>query len=414
MAIGKTIQKRVLSLLQDRTTFLVVVGLCAFSTSAFFWMGETWIHHWSLDKYEALAKSFTDNLEGRSYRSTLCQYVPIDVVYTWVNGSDPEFLDDLKHAKEKYLVGTERHVSLNSSSCGYANCVPANLMAILSHELFTSRLTKSDMEKQNVELRGKVSNMIKVRLSCHKSEYKNFTFLEIQSEKDADDIKIKDVKLGLSSAKLYHTMWTSDWTVPNSYLMEDYLIIGKLPVFTTLESLTRALPKDLSVGLEKTFIHPQKHVAVLKFRSGFQSKKYYNAPLKFAEGTVIISPAYILLTELATTKLSGSLPRRFRDREELRYSLRSLEKHAPWVRHVYLITNGQIPGWLNMDNPRITVVPHEDIFEDQSHLPTFSSSAIEANIHRCLRFRFTHIFRVFQSVFFSFQNSGNFKKVLVF
>ena len=27
--------------------------------------------------------------------------MPIDVVYTWVNGSDPAFLDDLKHAKEK-------------------------------------------------------------------------------------------------------------------------------------------------------------------------------------------------------------------------------------------------------------------------------------------------------------------------
>ena len=28
--------------------------------------------------------------------------------------------------------------------------------------------------------------------------------------------------------------------------------------------------------------------------------------------------------------------------DELRYSLRSLEKYAPWVRHVYLVTNGQV------------------------------------------------------------------------
>ncbi|CAG2055193.1 unnamed protein product, partial [Timema podura] len=67
---------------------------------------------------------------------------------------------------------------------------------------------------------------------------------------------------------------------------------------------------------------------------------------------------------------------------ELRYSLRSLEKFAPWIRHVFLVTNGQIPYWLNLDNPRLTLVTHEEIFVNLSHLPTFSSPAIETHIHR--------------------------------
>ena len=33
---------------------------------------------------------------------------------------------------------------------------------------------------------------------------------------------------------------------------------------------------------------------------------------------------------------------RFRDNDELRYSLRSLEQHAPWLRHIYIVTNGQV------------------------------------------------------------------------
>lgn len=45
--------------------------------------------------------------------------------------------------------------------------------------------------------------------------------------------------------------------------------------------------------------------------------------------------------------------------QELKYSLRSLQKHAPWVRRVFVVTNGQIPSWLNLDNPRITIVTHE-------------------------------------------------------
>ncbi|KAF0297341.1 Exopolysaccharide phosphotransferase [Amphibalanus amphitrite] len=74
-------------------------------------------------------------------------------------------------------------------------------------------------------------------------------------------------------------------------------------------------------------------------------------------------------------------PYRFVDNDELRFSLRSLERHAPWVRRVFVVTNGQVPHWLNLDNPRITVISHEQIFANKSHLPTFSSPAIEANIH---------------------------------
>lgn len=33
---------------------------------------------------------------------------------------------------------------------------------------------------------------------------------------------------------------------------------------------------------------------------------------------------------------------RFEDNEELRYSLRSVEKFMPWVRHIYIVTNGQV------------------------------------------------------------------------
>ena len=46
------------------------------------------------------------------------------------------------------------------------------------------------------------------------------------------------------------------------------------------------------------------------------------------------------------------------DNSELQYSLRSVEKHAPWVRHIHIVTNGQIPSWLNLENPRISLVTH--------------------------------------------------------
>jgi hypothetical protein len=73
---------------------------------------------------------------------------------------------------------------------------------------------------------------------------------------------------------------------------------------------------------------------------------------------------------------------RYRDSGELRYSIRSLVKYAPWIRRIYLVTDNQIPNWLNLENDRIKVVSHEEIFPNRSHLPVFSSPAIEAHLHR--------------------------------
>jgi hypothetical protein len=72
---------------------------------------------------------------------------------------------------------------------------------------------------------------------------------------------------------------------------------------------------------------------------------------------------------------------RYISRDELRYSLRALEQNAPWVRHVYLVTDHQRPAWLNDRHPRLTVVDHSEIFDDPAALPTFNSHAIESRLH---------------------------------
>jgi hypothetical protein len=73
---------------------------------------------------------------------------------------------------------------------------------------------------------------------------------------------------------------------------------------------------------------------------------------------------------------------RYVSRDELCFSMRALHAFAPWVRHVFLVTDGQVPAWLDTSNPRITVVPHTEIFGDTGRLPTFNSQAIESRLHR--------------------------------
>lgn len=80
----------------------------------------------------------------------------------------------------------------------------------------------------------------------------------------------------------------------------------------------------------------------------------------------------------------GRLHSRFADHEELRYSLRSLQINAPWIRTTFVITDGQRPAWLDVANPRIRFVDHRELFPDTSVLPTYNSMVIELYLDRIL------------------------------
>lgn len=70
---------------------------------------------------------------------------------------------------------------------------------------------------------------------------------------------------------------------------------------------------------------------------------------------------------------------RFIDNEELRYSLRSLSMYAPWIHHVYIVTDRQVPKWLNTEYEKVTVVDHSEIMP-KDIIPCFSASTIERYI----------------------------------
>lgn len=84
----------------------------------------------------------------------------------------------------------------------------------------------------------------------------------------------------------------------------------------------------------------------------------------------------------ATVNPEAANSSRFTSRDELRYSLRSLYCYAPWIHHIFLVTDDQVPEWLDTGDTGITVVSHREIFGDTGTLPTFNSMAIESRLHR--------------------------------
>ena len=72
---------------------------------------------------------------------------------------------------------------------------------------------------------------------------------------------------------------------------------------------------------------------------------------------------------------------RYADNDELKYSLRAAEMYAPWIRRIFIVTDNQVPGWLDTSNPRIRIVDHTEILPPEC-LPTFNSTVIEHFLFR--------------------------------
>ena len=83
--------------------------------------------------------------------------------------------------------------------------------------------------------------------------------------------------------------------------------------------------------------------------------------------------------DIKNSENSGKI--RFKDNQELKYSLRSIEKYFPNYNNIYIVVkDGQYPKYLKKNNPRLKIVNHSEIIPNE-YLPTFNSCAIECCIH---------------------------------
>jgi len=71
---------------------------------------------------------------------------------------------------------------------------------------------------------------------------------------------------------------------------------------------------------------------------------------------------------------------RFTSHDEIFFSLTSLEKFAPWIRKIYIITDKQNPKIPKSIESKVKIVDHSEIIPHK-YLPTFNSHVIEAYLH---------------------------------
>ena len=98
------------------------------------------------------------------------------------------------------------------------------------------------------------------------------------------------------------------------------------------------------------------------------------------------------LNDAEGTWLEAHRTNRYRDWDELRYSIRSIEKHAVKFRNkIQILVNAvkdtaagkQVPSWLQDPKDVVQVLSQEDIFDQEKAgcLPTFNSLTIENQLY---------------------------------
>lgn len=396
-SVLKLLQRQTYTCLSHRYgLYLCFGGLVLMIVSAF-QFGEV-VVEWSRDQYHVLFDSYRDNVGGKSFQSRLCLPMPIDVVYTWVNGTDMALLKELKAVKEQLEEEQKALRERLGKNASETTEVPKDSVkpeCLLSHCIIAPMLALDPALPANVTIKelpslspsfSAAKELLLMNRPFHPSTTVSVVVFHSQAdaEKAYTDVSREDQKFTVSRCYL-----TTDKEAPGLIRMQALAYLSGFPAsFKETEQLRVKLPSVITNKIKQFELYSEASIALLHLNSPQdftdltqQAKK--NLTLDGNELT--ISPGYLFwdLTAISQSKQDEDVSAsRFEDNEELRYSLRSVERHAPWVRHIFIVTNGQIPSWLNLDNPRVTVVTHQDIFLNNSHLPTFSSPAIETHIHR--------------------------------
>lgn len=376
--VAKVFQRRLYDLLTSRVglIFLLTSFLVLFVSLLHF--GEI-LFQWSSERYHSMGPSVAsvDNLGGRSFLQDLCPPMPVDVVYTWVNGSDPILLSNLQKyqtiaAEEARLAKVAAKSQMGNAS-GPAlppKCIWTNCNLFTDRQLFrcplSTTLTAAELtvvQKTNSSIFALAPMNVTTPDPCVSSP----VFLT------------PDVR---SNQKILYpeALWLTG--EPFREKERDKTFYSQLSII--FERVQSSPPRKLQflpfeAGAVLLCSPACNHSTISSTLNTFHSLQLSSREIFLVWNDTVPGNAVIAAESEETDRTSRS---RYEDNEELRFSLRSVDEFAPWVRRVFLVTNGQVPAWLRLDHPRLRIVTHKEIFRNSSHLPTFNSAAIEMHLHR--------------------------------
>ncbi|XP_077355392.1 N-acetylglucosamine-1-phosphotransferase subunits alpha/beta-like isoform X2 [Festucalex cinctus] len=326
-----------------------------------------------------------------SFHSRECTPMPIDLVYTWVNGTDVAWLMDFMEAKEQ--LAEKQGVLRKKPRCPLSQCIAAPMLVL--DPALPAKITTQELPSVLPSFSA-AKSLLQLTKPLQPSDAVSVVVFHSQAdaEKALTDTLQDHAEFSITKCYL-----TTDKDAPGLIQMQTLAYLtGFSKSFEVSQELQAKLPATITDKITALELYPEANIALLHLKTPQNLTDLLQEAkdtLKLDGKELAISPVYLFWDLSAIIKFSQMNTvrtkketrdflalNRFEDNGALLYSLRSVEKHVPWVRHVFIVTNGQIPSWLNLKNSRVSIVTQQEIFLNQSHLPTFSSPAIESNLHR--------------------------------
>ncbi|KAA8580299.1 hypothetical protein FQN60_005834, partial [Etheostoma spectabile] len=336
-SVLKLLQRQTYTCLSHRYGLYLCFGGIVLMIVSAFQFGEV-VVEWSRDQYHVLFDSYRDNVGGKSFQSRLCLPMPIDVVYTWVNGTDVALLKELKMVKEQLKEeqrALRERLGKNASETTEVPKESVKPECLLSHCIIAPMLALDPALPANVTLKelpslsssfSAAKELLLMNKPFHPSTTVSVVVFHSQAEADKAyaDVLGEDQKVSVSRCYL-----TTDKEAPGLIRMQSLAYLSGFPAtFKETEQLRVKLPSVITSKIKQFELYSEASIVLLHLKS----------PQDFTD-----------LTQQAKKNLTL-------DGKELTIS----------------------PGYLFWDLTAIS----QDIFLNDSHLPTFSSPAIETHMHR--------------------------------
>jgi len=301
-----------------------------------FQFGEV-VVEWSTQKYAVRFNAFHDNLLGNSYQNRLCLPLPIDIVYTWVNGSDPKLLADLEKLKLEMELeqnrttlkeiarlrsetnATDEEIAklisekasnskkekkgkgavekngdkigdkIGDSRCPFENCVPAFSVVVedgLLGDLQLSQLREIDFSF------GKATRCFNVTTPDTSKEHVSVIQFPGKSETD-DALKVK-IRWQDKSYRSKEGYYTSDASRPTAVRSGTEIMITNLKAANEVEKVKKDLKDRFGSKLKNVIFHADKLVVVAYFSDKVSASSALKLSLTLNGKSLNLAPAFFI------------------------------------------------------------------------------------------------------------------------
>ncbi|XP_025939692.1 N-acetylglucosamine-1-phosphotransferase subunits alpha/beta isoform X8 [Apteryx rowi] len=223
---------------------------------------------WSRDQYHVMFDSYRDNVAGKSFQNRLCLPMPIDVVYTWVNGTDVELIKELQQVREQMeeeqkimreILGKNATEPTKKSEkqleCLLTHCIKVPML-VLDPALPTN-ITLKDLLSIHPALQA-ANNMFFV--AKPKNPSTNVTVIVFDTPKDAEAAHSGMLKDN-SKQIVWRGYLTTDKEVPGLVLMQDLAFLSGFPAtFKETIQLRTKLPESLASKVKLEIFQNVSHL----------------------------------------------------------------------------------------------------------------------------------------------------------